>query len=206
MYAHGMASATPTDTPAGNKRVQAAARTRENLLQTGLALAERLGLESLSVNAVVDAAGVSKGTFFHHFRDRVSYLVELHRRFHDVLFEEVGAAIRDMPRGRERLAAGARAYLDGCLRHRGVKALLLESRGLLPLQDEVLRRNGMTVDLVAADFAALGWPHPRAAGRLWIAATAECAILELEQGGPDDAARAVLTSFTNPLPNRDGAR
>ena len=48
-----MASATPTDTSTGNKRVQAAARTRENLLQTGLALAERLGLESLSVNAVV---------------------------------------------------------------------------------------------------------------------------------------------------------
>ena len=78
-----MVSATPIDKSTGNKRVQAAARTRENLLQAGLALAERLGLEGLSVNAVVDAAGVSKGTFFHHFRDRVSYLVALHRRFHD---------------------------------------------------------------------------------------------------------------------------
>ncbi len=201
-----MVSATPIDTSTGNKRVQAAARTRENLLQTGLALAERLGLEGLSVNAVVDAAGVSKGTFFHHFRDRVSYLVALHRRFHDVLFEAVDSVIRDMPPGRDRLAAGARAYLDGCLQHRGVKALLLEARGLLPLQEEVLRRNGMTVDLVAGDFDALGWPHPRAVGRLWIAATAECALVELEQGGPDDAARAVLTSFTNPLPNGGGAR
>ena len=199
-----MVNATPVDTSTGNKntgnkRVQAAARTRENLLRTGLALAERLGLEGLSVNAVVDAAGVSKGTFFHHFGDRVSYLVALHRRFHDVLFEEVDTAIRVMPRGRDRLAAGAGAYLDGCLQHRGVKALLLEARGLLPLQEEVLRRNGMTVDLVAADFEALGWPQPRAVGRLWIAATAECALVELEQGGPDAAARAVLTSFTNPL-------
>ena len=148
---------------------------------------------------MVDAAGVSKGTFFHHFGDRVSYLVALHRRFHDVLFEEVDTAIRVMPRGRDRLAAGAGAYLDGCLQHRGVKALLLEARGLLPLQEEVLRRNGMTVDLVAADFEVLGWPQPRAVGRLWIAATAECALVELEQGGPDAAARAVLTSFTNPL-------
>ena len=124
----------------------------------------------------------------------------LHRRFHDVLFEAVDGVIRGMPPGRERLAAGARAYLDGCLQHRGVKALLLEARGLLPLQEEVLRRNGMTVDLVAGDFDALGWPH------LWIAATAECALVEIEQGGPDDAARAVLTSFTNPLPNGGGER
>ena len=80
-----MVSATPIDKSTGNKRVQAAARTRENLLQAGLALAERLGLEGLSVNAVVNAAVVSKGTFFNHFRDRVSYLVALHRRYHDVL-------------------------------------------------------------------------------------------------------------------------
>jgi hypothetical protein len=47
--------------------------------ETGLVLAEDLGLDGLSVNAVVAAAGVSKGTFFHHFPDRVSYLLALHR-------------------------------------------------------------------------------------------------------------------------------
>ena len=136
----------------------------------------------LSVNAVVDAAGVSKGTFFHHFRDRVSYLVALHRRFHDVLFEEVDSVIRDMPPGRDTPRRG-RPRVSGQLpAHRGVKALLLEARGLLPLQEEVLRRNGMIVDLVAADFDALGWPHPRAVGRLWIAATAECALVETRTG------------------------
>ena len=88
-----------------NKRVAAAQQTRANLIETGLVLAEDLGLEGLSVNAVVAAAGVSKGTFFHHFPDRVSYLVALHRRFHDVLFEEVTAAIGDLTPGKDRLAA-----------------------------------------------------------------------------------------------------
>jgi TetR/AcrR family transcriptional regulator, transcriptional repressor for nem operon len=179
----------------GNKRAAAAQQTRANLIETGLVLAEELGLEGLSVNAVVQAAGVSKGTFFHHFPDRVSYLVALHRRFHDTLFDEVVAVIGAMTPGKERLEAAARTYLDGCLRDRGVKALLLEARGHLPIAEEVMRRNRLNVDVVAADFEALGWPHPREAARLWIAATAECALLELEVGGPNPSARAVINTF-----------
>ncbi len=179
-------------TPTGNNRMVAAQATRANLIETGLALAADLGLEGLSVNAVVGAAGVSKGTFFHHFPDRVGYLAALHRRFHDALFDEVMGVIAEMPPGADRLAAAARTYLDGCLRDRGVKALLLEARGHLPIADEVTRRNRMNVDVVAPDFQALGSPHPREAARLWIAATAECALMELERGHRDSAARAAL--------------
>ncbi|MGO4445155.1 TetR/AcrR family transcriptional regulator [Mycobacterium sp. 2YAF39] len=178
-----------------NKRVAAALQTRANLIETGLVLAEELGLEGLSVNAVVAAAGVSKGTFFHHFPDRVSYLVALHRRFHDVLFGEVMSVIGDLEPGKARLDAAARAYLDACLRDRGVKALLLEARGHLPIADEVMRRNRMNVDIVAADFTALGWTHPRESARLWVAATAECALIELERGRRDSAARAALSDL-----------
>ena len=178
-----------------NKRVAAALQTRANLIETGLVLAEELGLEGLSVNAVVASAGVSKGTFFHHFPDRVSYLVALHRRFHDVLFDEMMSVIGEMTPGKDRLAAAAATYLDGCLRDRGVKALLLEARGHLPIADEVTRRNRMSVDVVAADFGVLGAQHPRASARLWIAATAECALMELELGRRDTAARSALSAL-----------
>src|SRR5690348_13034970 len=154
--------------PASNKRVAAAQQTRAKLIETGLVLAEELGLEGLSVNAVVARAGVSKGTFFHHFPDRVSYLVALHRRFHDVLFDEMMSAIDEMPPGKQRLDSAATTYLDGCLRDRGVKALLLEARGHLPIAEEVARRNLTTVDIVAADFVALDAQHPRHSARLWI--------------------------------------
>jgi TetR/AcrR family transcriptional regulator, transcriptional repressor for nem operon len=181
--------------PVGNQRVQAAQRTRAKLLETGLALAEELGLEGLSVNAVVESAGVSKGTFFHHFGDRVTYLVALHRGFHDSLSDQVDAVVRDVPAGLARLDVAVRTFLDGCLRDRGVKALLLEARGLRPLRDEVLRRNQLTVDFVEPDFEALGWPHPRRAARLWIGAAAECALVELEIGGPDEPSRVALMNF-----------
>lgn len=178
-----------------NKRLAAAQQTRANLIETGLVLAERLGLEGLSANAVVAAAGVSKGTFFHHFPDRVSYLVALHRRFHDALLDEVMSVIGDVTPGKDRLAEAATTYLDGCLRDRGVKALLLEARGHLPIAEEVMRRNRMTVEVIVADFEAIGSRHPRAAARLWIAATAECALMELEFGRRDPEARAALSEL-----------
>jgi hypothetical protein len=102
------------------------------------------------------------------------------------------SAIAEMTPGNDRLDAAATTYLDGCLRDRGVKALLLEARGHLPIAEEVTRRNRMSVEVVAADFEALGAQHPRESARLWIAATAECALMELELGRRDPAARSAL--------------
>ena len=86
------------------------ARTRESLINAGLRLAERTGLAGLSVNLIVGEAGVAKGTFFHHFGDRASYLLALHREFHERLAVQVQAAIDGMPPGRDRLTAIANTY------------------------------------------------------------------------------------------------
>src|ERR1700748_995661 len=114
----------PTRQTGGRK--EAMARTREPLIDAGLRLAERTGLAGLSVNLIVGEAGVAKGTFFHHFGDRASYLLALHREFHDRLADQMQAATVSIPPGRRRLIIGANACLDGCLRDRGVRALLLE--------------------------------------------------------------------------------
>src|ERR1700758_5375850 len=118
---------TPTP-PTAPTRKEAMARTRQALLDVGLRLAESTGLSRLSVNLIVAEAGVAKGTFFHHFGDRASYLLALHREFHDRLGAQVQAAIDGVPPGGKRLTAVAHTYLDGCLRDRGVRALLLEAR------------------------------------------------------------------------------
>lgn len=181
----------PPTHPMGT-RALAKERTRDALLSAGLALAETTGLEGLSVNALVERAGVSKGTFFHHFGDRTSYLVALHRHFHDAIFDVIQRSVAAMPPGRDRLATMSRTYLDACLRHRGVRALILEARGQLPIQDEIMRRNASNVDFITVDFVAMNWPRPRSVARLWIAANAECALIELDAGRPDADARAAL--------------
>ncbi|MDF3339047.1 helix-turn-helix domain containing protein [Mycolicibacterium septicum] len=104
------------------RRKEAAARTREGLIDAGLQLAEQTGLTGLSIDLIVKHAGVAKGTFFHHFGDRASYLLALHREFHERLAAQLQAAVAGLPPGRDRLITGATTWLDGCLRDRGVRA------------------------------------------------------------------------------------
>ena len=176
-------------------RKAAAAETRAKLIDAGLRLSERTGLTGLSVNLLVDEAGVSKGSFFHHFGDRASYLLAVHREFHDQIAERIDREVEGMPPGRERLLAGARVYLDTCLEQRGIRALLLEARAEPAVAQEITRRNAEFAGKCKPDFAALGRRHPLESAHLWIAMTAEAALIELPRGSRVGAVRAALEEF-----------
>jgi TetR/AcrR family transcriptional regulator, transcriptional repressor for nem operon len=193
-----MTSTPPTvpTRPTGGRK-EAMARTRESLIDAGLRLAERTGLSGLSVNLIVGEAGVAKGTFFHHFGDRASYLLALHREFHERLSAQVQAAIDGMPPGRKRLTAVADTYLDGCLRDRGVRALLLEARAEPAVTEEIARRNHASAELFRPDFAALKRPHPYESAQLWIGMLAEAALIEYQAATALPALRAAVEQFLN---------
>jgi AcrR family transcriptional regulator len=176
-------------------RQQRAAATRDQLIAAGLSLAERTGLAGMSVNQIVAEAGVAKGTFFHHFRDRSEFLVVLHNEFHDRVFAEIEQAVAGMSPGRDRLIAAAYAYLDECLRHRGIRALLLEARADHAILTAIAARNRLVVQLTAGDFTAMGREYPEASAALWNAAVVEAALAELEAGGYQAEVRAALAQF-----------
>jgi TetR/AcrR family transcriptional repressor of nem operon len=176
-------------------RAEAAARTRAALVGAGLRLAESRGLAGLSADRVVSEAGVAKGTFFHHFGDRAAYLVELHRSFHDRIAEEVRAGAADLPRGRDRLLAATMTYLDACLRQRGVRALLLEARSEPAVLAEIVRRDEVSSAFLVNDFRAMGRSHPRQSARLWVGATREAAVVELDARGRVPEVREALAAF-----------
>jgi TetR/AcrR family transcriptional regulator, transcriptional repressor for nem operon len=178
-------------------RKEAMARTRESLIDAGLRLAERTGLAGLSVNLIVADAGVAKGTFFHHFGDRASYLLALHREFHERLTVQIEAAIDGMRPGRNRLTTVANTYLDGCLRDRGVRALLLEARAEPAITDEITRRNHSSAELFEPDFAALKRPHPYESAQLWVGMVAEAALIEHQAGKALPGIREALHRFLN---------
>ncbi|WKY50987.1 TetR/AcrR family transcriptional regulator [Nocardia seriolae] len=170
-------------------------RTRAALIDGGLRLAEEMGLAGVSVNVLVAELGVSKGTFFHHFGSRANYLLALHREFHERLEKVMVAAVVDHPPGRDHLLAGTHAYLDACLRDRGVKALLLEARAEPLIIGEVSARNARNAGLAEPDFRALGWRHPREGAALWVGLVAEAALLELHAGGRRQSVRDALRQF-----------
>jgi TetR/AcrR family transcriptional regulator, transcriptional repressor for nem operon len=185
-------------------RQEAAARTRESLLDAGVRLAKTTGLAGLSVNRIVEEAGVSKGAFFHHFPDRATYLLVLHRDFHDRILAEARAVLAEVPPGPERLLRSTRTYLDACLRERGVRALLLEARAEPVTAAEVRARNTQNADICEADFAAMGWAQPYAAAQLWVGMAAEAALLEFDAGHCVTDLRKALARYVDADPQAIG--
>ncbi|MFM7270921.1 MAG: TetR/AcrR family transcriptional regulator [Actinomycetes bacterium] len=164
--------------------------TRHDLLDAAGALVDRDGFDALSISEVTREAGLAKGTFYVHFGDRAELLVELHRRFHDDLYAAIEAATTALPPGPARARTRVTAFLDGCRRQRGVRAMLLQARSEPAVIDEVRRRNDRTARLLAEDLEAVEYPLETA--RLLVAATAETALQELTAGRALPRLRAAL--------------
>lgn len=158
-------------------------------------MADEFGLAGLSVNRVVAAAGVAKGTFYVHFHDRAAFVDALHARFHDEVQAAVAAATADTPPGAERIRRAAEAYLDVCLANRAVKALALEARSDPSLISSMAARHDRFTAAAIPSLKAMGWPDPSAAAQLLAAMTAEVAIRELDAGRRLPASRRALRHF-----------
>lgn len=175
-------------------RADASHPTRHELLDAADVIADRDGLDALSINEVTREAGLAKGTFYVHFADRTALLVELHRRFHDDLYAAIAADTADLAPGPDRARARIRAFLDGCRRQRAVRAMLLQARAEPAILDEVHRRNDATARLLADDLHGTV-DHPLETARLIVAATAETALLELAAGRAQPRLRAALDAL-----------
>src|ERR1700691_3558884 len=134
-------------------RMSAALQTREALLDAGAALAEEHGLAGVSVNMVVARAGVAKGTFYVHFKDRAAFVDAMHARFHARVEAAVAGAIAGLPSGAERLYRG----LARSLATRAVKALSLEPRSAPAMQGSMEARRERLAAAGVADVEAMGW-------------------------------------------------
>jgi len=157
---------------------------------------DRSTLASMSVNAVVAEAAMSKGAFFQHFPTRRDYVLELHRSFHDRLAQSIAASVRGMEPGPERLARGLTCYLDTCLEQATTKALLFQARADVDLAGEVAARNARFAALAVPDLVVVGWDDPARIARLVMAATAEVALIEADRGRRDLRQRRALLELT----------
>jgi TetR/AcrR family transcriptional regulator, transcriptional repressor for nem operon len=164
-------------------------RTRAALLEAGRAVAEEHGLAGISVNAVVAAAGVAKGTFYVHFADRDAFIAALRASFAERVGAAIAAATEHHEAGARRLLAGIDAYLDACLDQRALKALLREAGTGADGADNTFAR------AVEPNLRAMGWRDAHASARLVVALVAEAAVIELETGRRDPTTRRALRRF-----------
>jgi TetR/AcrR family transcriptional regulator, transcriptional repressor for nem operon len=176
-------------------RAASALQTRETLLDAGAALAEEHGLAGVSVNMVVARAGVAKGTFYVHFKDRAAFVDAMHARFHARVEAAVAEAVTGLPPGAERLYRSFEAYLDVSLANRGVKALSLEARSDPAVQGSMQARRERLAAAGVADIEAMGWDDAEAATQLLAAMTREISALEFDAGRRLPASRRALKRF-----------
>lgn len=189
------ASGAYTPAMADGTRASGAQQTRAALLDAGAALAEEHGLAGVSVNMVVARAGVAKGTFYVHFKERAAFVDAMHARFHARVEVAVGEAVAGLPPGAERLFRGSEAYLDVSLANRGVKALSLEARSDPAVQGSMEARRERLAAAGVADLEAMGWEDARAAAQLLGAMTREISVLEFDAGHRLPAPRRALKRF-----------
>ncbi|WP_335981182.1 MULTISPECIES: TetR/AcrR family transcriptional regulator [Streptomycetaceae] len=180
---------------AAGVQMPGALQTREALLDAGVALAEQHGLGGLSVNMVVARAGVAKGTFYVHFKDRATFVDAMHKRFHARVQEAVDEAIAGLAPGAERIFRSTEAYLDVSLANRGVKALALEARSDPTVQGSMAARRERLAAAGVVDLEVMGWEDAEAAAQLIAAMTREISVLEFDAGRPLPASRRVLRRF-----------
>jgi AcrR family transcriptional regulator len=64
-------------------------KTRARVLDAAIVEFQRAGAQSADINAIVEAAGVARSTFYFHFPTREHVLLELIRRDEDYLAEEL---------------------------------------------------------------------------------------------------------------------
>lgn len=167
-------------------------RTREALLDAGELVADRAGLAGLSVAAVVDQAGVAKGTFYVYFPDREAFVDALHQRFYTRVGEAVADAVEGLEPGRELLLTAIEAYLDVCLANHAVKALVFDSRAQGTLTTTMRQREEMFAQLAQPSLKAMGISPAPIAARLFVAMTSEAALIELEAGRKVPGARRTV--------------
>jgi TetR/AcrR family transcriptional regulator, transcriptional repressor for nem operon len=99
--------------------------TRDRLLETGLTLMRKHGYGAAGLKEILDAAGVPKGSFYHHFGSKEEFAAAVLDRYvsladehcHQVLNNTRQAPLRRLRRYFEDLIsmAGQSAPIQGCL-------------------------------------------------------------------------------------------
>ncbi|MDE2562849.1 MAG: helix-turn-helix transcriptional regulator [Sphingomonadales bacterium] len=145
---------TPSSPSPGSPR---AARSRAALIAAGLRLFAERPVDAVSVDEIVAAAGVAKGTFFNHFADKHAFAASLAAEIRLEIERGVDAANAGVADPLARLAGGMRVAAAFALAHRARTLVLLRANDGATGADHPLNA-GVSRDL--ADAAAAGSARP----------------------------------------------
>jgi AcrR family transcriptional regulator len=108
----------PASVPSSTRRTQAerTAATRSLLIGVARKLFADKGFAEVSTQAIVAAAGVTRGALYHQFDDKVGLFAAVYEQVERDLVDDIVRQIAELQPSDplESMRAGARLFLDGC--------------------------------------------------------------------------------------------
>ncbi len=158
---------------------------RSKIFRVVIQTADAVPYCDATLTRIAKVAKVPVARLQAQFIDFTHLLIAVQQYILDELRDHVIEATAHLPPGLDRVRSATKVYLDHSLQHRGLRTWLLQARREEPQLAEGLRRQNHSFALViSTEFHALGWPHPLAAARLYLAAIQEAARLEQIKGMP----------------------
>src|SRR2546421_21115 len=105
--------------------------TRRALVAAARRLFAEHGFADTPTGAVVEAAGVTRGALYHHFRDKTALFRAVYEDLEGEVIARVMARIEGVTDPLTMLHRGAEAFLDACLDPAVQRVVLLEGPSVL---------------------------------------------------------------------------
>ncbi len=119
--------------PARRTQAERTAATRAQLLKAARKLFATTGFGEVSTQAIVEAAGVTRGALYHQFADKAELFAAVHEQVEAELVAEVGEAVAAAaPDGAlAAMRVGARQFLDRCSAPEVQQIVLIDAPSVL---------------------------------------------------------------------------
>jgi AcrR family transcriptional regulator len=108
--------------------------TRQALVAAARPLFAEHGFADTSTEAVVQAAGVTRGALYHQFRDKTALFEAVYEDLEQSLMHDVVRAVKDIRDPMLMLRRGSQAFLDACLDPAILRVVLIEAPTVLGWQ------------------------------------------------------------------------
>ncbi len=183
--------------PARRTQSERTAATRAQLLTAARELFAAKGFAEVSTQAIVEAAGVTRGALYHQFRDKADLFAALYEQVEEQLAADVVAAIAaEKPAGTmAAMRLGARLFLDHCSAPEVAQIVLIDAPSVLGWERwrEVGIRYGLGIIegmlAHAVDEGVVPAQPVRATAHVLLSALDEAALYISRAADPDVARR-----------------
>lgn len=185
------------NSPTRRTQSERTAATRAQLLAAARELFAAKGFAEVSTQAVVEAAGVTRGALYHQFRDKADLFAALYEQVEEQLATDVVAAIAaEKPAGTmAAMRIGARLFLDHCSAPEVAQIVLIDAPSVLGWERwrEVGIRYGLGIIegmlARAVDEGVIPAQPLRATAHVLLSALDEAALYISRAADPDAARR-----------------